>query len=280
MQARSQRTRQRLVRAGAEMFNRNGYANATLGQIAGAAGMTKGALYFHFASKDGLADAVQERGRDMLQDFIREHREAGVPPVQVLIDMTHWLARTFHDDPVIRASFRITNECTGRQPPVTDFHQAWITEVLRLLGQARVEGALQDREAVDGPETLLSATVCGIGVLAGTGMPYPQLGDRVAALWKPLLSALVPSGDAARYRTHPPATAGNPRPQAVAESPRAQISRTQVSQAPVSHADAHRPVAAAGAHTPVPATGAPAPVGGANGEPALPAGSPAGDRAA
>ncbi|MFF9512299.1 TetR family transcriptional regulator [Streptomyces sp. NPDC014724] len=68
MQARSRRTCQRLVHAGAEMFNRNGYANATLGQIAGAAGMTKGALYFHFASKDGLADAVQERGRAMVQD--------------------------------------------------------------------------------------------------------------------------------------------------------------------------------------------------------------------
>ncbi|MFF8619154.1 ScbR family autoregulator-binding transcription factor [Streptomyces sp. NPDC015350] len=270
MQARSQRTRQRLVRAGAEMFNRNGYANATLGQIAGAAGMTKGALYFHFASKDGLADAVQERGRDMLQDFIREHWEAGVPPVQVLIDMTHWLARTFHDDPVIRASFRITNECTGRQPPVTDFHQAWITEVLRLLGQARQEGALQDREAGDGPETLLSATVCGIGVLAGTGMPYPQLGDRVAALWKPLLSALVPPGDVARYRTRPPAAVGDTRPQVVAEGPHTQVSRT----------DAHRPVAAAGAHAPVSAAGAPTPVGGVNGEPALPAGSPAGGRAA
>lgn len=208
MQARSQRTRQRLVHAGAEMFNRKGYANATLGQIAGAAGMTKGALYFHFASKDGLADAVQERGRALLHDFVRRHWEAGVPPVQVLIDMTHWLARTLHDDPVIRASFRITNECTGRQPPVTDFHQAWITEVLRLLGQARAAGALLDRAGPDGPEALLSATVCGIGVLAGTGMAYPELSRRVAALWQPLLSALVPPDDVARYRTRPPAVAG------------------------------------------------------------------------
>ncbi|MFF9512300.1 hypothetical protein ACF1BU_37145 [Streptomyces sp. NPDC014724] len=106
--------------------------------------------------------------------------------------MTHGLARTLHDVPVIRASFWITNECAGRQPSVTDFHQTWITEVLRLLGQARWAGALQGRETGNGPEALLSAAVCGIGVLAGTGMPYPQLSDRVAALWKPPLSALVP----------------------------------------------------------------------------------------
>ncbi|MFJ1930973.1 ScbR family autoregulator-binding transcription factor [Streptomyces sp. NPDC088131] len=209
MQARSQRTRQKLVHAGAEMFDRNGYANATLGEIAGAAGMTKGALYFHFSSKDGLADAVQERGRAMVQGFIRERSETGVPPVQMLIDMTHWLARTLLDDPVIRASFRITNECAGRQPPVTDFHQDWITEVLRLLGQAREAGALRSRAEGDGPATLLAATVCGIGVLAGTGIPYPRLSDRVAALWEPLLSALVPPDDVANYRTRPPVPAAS-----------------------------------------------------------------------
>ncbi|MER7715151.1 TetR family transcriptional regulator, partial [Streptomyces werraensis] len=32
----------------------------------GAAGMTKGALYFHFASKDGLVDAVQEQAHAVL----------------------------------------------------------------------------------------------------------------------------------------------------------------------------------------------------------------------
>ncbi|MER6119426.1 ScbR family autoregulator-binding transcription factor [Streptomyces sp. NPDC001743] len=216
MQARSQRTRQRLVHAGAEMFNRNGYAHATLGQIAGAAGMTKGALYFHFSSKDGLADAVQERGRAMLQDFVTEHGEAGVPPVQMLIDMTHWLARTLHDDPVIRASFRITNERAGRQPPVTDFHQDWITQVQRLLGQAHRAGALRERATGNGPASLLSATVCGIGVLAGTGLPYPRLSDRVAALWAPLLWALVPPEDIAGYRTGPPAPAASLPPAAVA----------------------------------------------------------------
>ncbi|WP_210594143.1 ScbR family autoregulator-binding transcription factor [Streptomyces sp. GESEQ-35] len=207
MQARSERTRRRLVRAGAQMFNRNGYASATLGQIAEAAGLTKGALYFHFASKDGLADAVQEQGRSVLREFVHGQRAAGVPPVQALIDMTHWLAWTLHGDPVIRASFRITNECTGRQPPVTDFHQAWITEVLRLIDRARRAGELRGHTFADGPETLLSAVVCGIGVLFGTGMPPPELRLRVGALWDSLLPALVPAEHMGRYDVHASALA-------------------------------------------------------------------------
>lgn len=115
MQERSERTRRRLVFAGAELFHRHGYANATLGDIARAAGVTKGALYFHFASKDDLADAVQRQGCRLLHEAVRGLREGGASPLQVLIDTTHWLARTLHEDAAVPASFRITKECAGRQ---------------------------------------------------------------------------------------------------------------------------------------------------------------------
>lgn len=116
MRARSERTRRRLVGAGAEMFIRNGCANAALGQTAGAAGTTKGALHFPLASEEGRAEAVQERGRAMLQEFVGELRRGGVPPVQTLIDTTHRPARTPHKDPVARAGFRITAECGSMRP--------------------------------------------------------------------------------------------------------------------------------------------------------------------
>jgi AcrR family transcriptional regulator len=60
------------------MFERDGSAQVTLGQITASAGMTKGARYFHSASKDGLADAAQERGRALLCDFVQGQRERGV----------------------------------------------------------------------------------------------------------------------------------------------------------------------------------------------------------
>ncbi|MGN9796090.1 ScbR family autoregulator-binding transcription factor [Streptomyces sp. NPDC054847] len=211
MQARSERTRRGLVHAGALMFDRHGFAQATLGQIAGAAGVTKGALYFHFASKDALADAVQEHGRQALGDFVQEQWQAGAAPVQTLIDLTHWLARMLHEDPVVRAALRIANECAGRQPPVADVHRTWTTEVLRLLGQARAAGDLNEDLPAEGCETLLSAVVCGIGVLACATVPPPrpgELADRVTALWQPLLPALVPPGHTTRYRTRPPAGRG------------------------------------------------------------------------
>ncbi|MFJ3883296.1 ScbR family autoregulator-binding transcription factor [Streptomyces sp. NPDC090077] len=222
MQERSERTRRRLVFAGAELFHRNGYANATLGEIAGAAGVTKGALYFHFASKDELADAVQQRGCGLLDEAVRGLLDGGDSPLQALIDTTHWLARTLHEDPAIPASFRITKECAGHQPAAVDFHGAWLSAVCELLRMARDVGELPlDRPAVGVPdgerdggerdggsaadrwesaEALVAAAVCGIEVLAGTGLSYAELQRKVAALWGLLLPSLVGAERVREYR--------------------------------------------------------------------------------
>ncbi|WP_073920462.1 ScbR family autoregulator-binding transcription factor [Streptomyces sp. CB00455] len=209
MQERSERTRRRLVCAGAEMFHRNGYANATLGEIAGAAGVTKGALYFHFASKDELAEAVQQRGYALLHDAVRALREAGASPLQALIDITHWLARTLHEDPAVPASFRITKECgagprgpAGARPVVVDFHAAWISAVCTLLRLARDTGELPAAGGRwESTEALVAAVACGIEVLSGTGMPYAELQRKVAAMWALLLPGLVDGERVREYRT-------------------------------------------------------------------------------
>ncbi|MEU6895060.1 ScbR family autoregulator-binding transcription factor [Streptomyces sp. NPDC046557] len=221
MQERSERTRRRLVFAGAELFHRHGYANATLGDIARAAGVTKGALYFHFASKDDLADAVQRKGCRLLHEAVRGLREGGASPLQALIDTTHWLARTLHEDAAIPASFRITKECAGQEPAVMDFHGAWLASVCELLRMARDAGEMAaagpvadgfdgdgfdaggqpGRERWEEAEALVAAALSGIEVLSGTGLSYGELRRKVAALWGLLLPSLVGEARVGQYRT-------------------------------------------------------------------------------
>ncbi|MFB7257552.1 ScbR family autoregulator-binding transcription factor [Streptomyces nojiriensis] len=195
MQERSERTRGKLVHAAAEMFNRNGYANATLGQIAAFAGVTKGALYFHFSSKADLAEAVQLQGSALLQGAVRELHEAGLSPLQALIDTTHWLARSLHEEPAVPASFRITKECTGLQDFAADFYGIWLAAVCGLLSQAAAAGELRVGDRWEDAESLVAAAACGIEAMAGTGMPYSELQRRVSGLWSLLLPSLVPDGD-------------------------------------------------------------------------------------
>jgi AcrR family transcriptional regulator len=58
---RLERTRVLLLDAAEEVFAEKGFTTATLDDIAHAAGYTKGAIYKHFATKEGLFLAVSDR---------------------------------------------------------------------------------------------------------------------------------------------------------------------------------------------------------------------------
>lgn len=51
-------TRQMILDAAAHEFCRYGFSGARLERIVGATGMTKGAFYFHFSSKQALAETL------------------------------------------------------------------------------------------------------------------------------------------------------------------------------------------------------------------------------
>ena len=57
-QERARVTRATVIEGAARTFERLGYGNASLTDIAETAAVTKGALYFHFKSKEELAKAV------------------------------------------------------------------------------------------------------------------------------------------------------------------------------------------------------------------------------
>jgi AcrR family transcriptional regulator len=58
--ARRAETRARLLQAAAEVYARRGFGGATLDEVAGRAGLTKGAVYDHFGSKENLLLALME----------------------------------------------------------------------------------------------------------------------------------------------------------------------------------------------------------------------------
>jgi AcrR family transcriptional regulator len=67
---KTQQTRARLLSAAAEVFAKAGYERASVDDIAQAAGLTKGAVYWNFASKEELFLALlQERQSLIMREF-------------------------------------------------------------------------------------------------------------------------------------------------------------------------------------------------------------------
>src|ERR1700748_3396306 len=52
---KGERTRRRIVELAAPVFNRQGFAGASLRDLVGATGLEKGGIYNHFGSKEQLA---------------------------------------------------------------------------------------------------------------------------------------------------------------------------------------------------------------------------------
>ncbi|CAL9378624.1 ScbR family autoregulator-binding transcription factor [Streptomyces sp. enrichment culture] len=205
MQERSERTRTRLVEAAAELFDRYGYAETSLGAISRAAGVTKGALYFHFASKRELAVAVQESGCRLLEDTVLALGRGGQPALQSLIDTTHALAAWASADPVVRASFRVGRERAGGEHPVLDFHLVCVAATGRLLVRAAAEGALRRGVAEDAARALVAAVVSGVEAAAWSGAPYPELAAQLGKTWALVLRAVAEEHAARGLRTTAPA---------------------------------------------------------------------------
>ena len=69
--------RRRLLDAALEVFAERGYASANLDQVAAAAGLTKGAIYSNFASKDDLFFAMMHDQALRRVEAVRAALEAG-----------------------------------------------------------------------------------------------------------------------------------------------------------------------------------------------------------
>jgi AcrR family transcriptional regulator len=71
----SLKTRRRLIDSATELFAHNGYRETSIQQIADAAGISRGSIFWHFGSKEGLLWAVAE------ELFARWENEILVPEV-------------------------------------------------------------------------------------------------------------------------------------------------------------------------------------------------------
>ena len=56
-----QRTVEKILEVSLALFNEKGYEKTTIQDIVNALGMSKGAIYHHFKSKDEIIEALSER---------------------------------------------------------------------------------------------------------------------------------------------------------------------------------------------------------------------------
>jgi AcrR family transcriptional regulator len=197
-QVRAARTRRALVVAAAETFAREGYALATLPAISRRAGVSAGALHFHFASKDDLAREVESAAADAVAELAEGCRPAAAGARQLLVEAASGLLLATVTDPVVRAGFKLGGD-PSRRSGARMLHW-WQTWVRGLVVQAQAEGGLARDVPPDVATAVIVAATVGFEALGAADRDW-LAPERLAQLWTfvlppaaaPPAPALVPA---------------------------------------------------------------------------------------
>jgi TetR/AcrR family transcriptional regulator, acrAB operon repressor len=145
-------TRDGILDAAELLFEEQGVSRTTLQHIAAAAGVTRGAIYWHFQDKSDLFNAMMERATMPLEAVLRDadQRDATDPVDEV----RNWLLTLFRltvYDPKARRVFNIAThkiEYVEELRGVRDRHLAsynlWLARAEERLKDAIERGQLKD----------------------------------------------------------------------------------------------------------------------------------------
>lgn len=145
-------TRRQILDQAARLLRTNGYASTSLRDIAAATDMKAGSLYYHFVSKEALAETVMVEGIEIVRSAVQQALAAQPPDSDPLDDI----------EVAIKAHLRALRDsgdyasanirCFAHVPPemrrrLRKVRQRYEADWRKLLARARESGAL--RQEID-----------------------------------------------------------------------------------------------------------------------------------
>lgn len=131
-----------------ELFGRFGYEGVSIGDIAKAAKLSKGALYWHFRGKEELYLECLKRLHRIFNEYIFDTMRAETDSVKSILSLFQGLARLLQDPRVVNgiAGYWLIPSRPETGPLVTAqraFETSAITVVADALKQAQAQGHIE-----------------------------------------------------------------------------------------------------------------------------------------
>jgi TetR/AcrR family transcriptional regulator, transcriptional repressor for nem operon len=144
---RTDGTRQQIMRAASRAFGQRPFNLVSLDDIVARAGLSKGAMYFHFQSKHALAMAVLDEQSAIIRAAFTERINHQLSGLESLIEATYFLALQDVHSPGIRAGLHLLEQM-GR----TDGVQAKIFTQWSPAITAMIQRGIADGDIIDGTD--------------------------------------------------------------------------------------------------------------------------------
>lgn len=161
-------TRDSLLRCAVRLFIEKGYENTSLAAIAEAAGVTKGAIYWHFKDKSSILDSIIELYDQEAIDHVPRIMESDISPLMKIKFLTYSYVPVFNDRKKLSNLFRLKSEISthyrirNRQP----FAKVFLDKLESLFTLAKESGEV--RKDADAHITALTVIL----IITGTYIKY------------------------------------------------------------------------------------------------------------
>jgi AcrR family transcriptional regulator len=194
-QVRSEVTRRKILDAAIDVFGEVGYAAAAWGTIIERTGMTKGALYHHFDSKESLASDIIDEGSDALVAAFRNACGPGSPGLENMIHGTFAIANVISVDKTARAAEQLTAVLSGFNEAAARSYTNWVAEMAHEARRAIAEGDLRgdvDPELVS--QAIVGAMIGGrlLTISMSGSRTHDQLADELSTRLRQIWAFLLP----------------------------------------------------------------------------------------
>ncbi len=144
-------TRDSILDAAEKLFVKQGVSGTTLQHIATAAGVTRGAIYWHFLDKAAMFNAMMERVKMPLECAMQQRDEANeTDPLDALRENTMSVFRVTVSDPKARAVFEIatlklefTDELNAVRERRQQNHQVWMARAEARIREGMAKGQVR-----------------------------------------------------------------------------------------------------------------------------------------
>lgn len=171
IQRRAKATREAILEAAATQFSRSGYAGTSISDIHRISNSTKGAMYFHFPSKEAIAHQLLYRWSEAVSETVEKVEATGQPADRQILIVYRELARRVETEAITRAGLLLSTDRTITGARET--YEAWTEALTPLVIDAIRSGVLDCAESLSRlAESLCAGFVGAVQVAACVDEPH------------------------------------------------------------------------------------------------------------
>ena len=178
----AEKTRQQIQRAALSLFAEKGVEATTIKSIAHHTGLSEGALYRHYVSKDALGQDLFTENFSAFARVLAEIRASSSPVRARLSEMIYAFTKAYDQDPILFRFLLLTQH--GYLESIDAALPSPIDEIRQIVMEGIAQGEIPQRDP-----NMLTAMVMGIVLQTDTFNVYGRITGALSDISKDLAQA-------------------------------------------------------------------------------------------